>query len=370
MKDNRQILEKFDRMAKDFNLITIPNIELSPEEADGFLDCIVDESRMKDYARVIKMTTQEKDIRHLGFGDGDFLYAANYFNESHYKKQWIENRITLSTKKVRGCIVIPDDDLEDVRGVTSEAQYVNQLMQHVAKKVANDLEYNFYMGDTNQLHKSWCREEIGSLWDGWRYQINHSQAGEEYENDVCGSAQIKDACDSSSDAEWDFPGLIVEQNPAAPYNWEFKYHKMIKNMPSMYKANNGLANMVFMNNDLVTMDYLEALSERGTQLGDGIFQGKLLRSYLGVPIVDIPLMPVNLGADDDDTYGGIGDGSYTDAMLIPKGNLIIGLQRKIRIESERSAKDEATYYFYTMRVDLAIENIAAVVFVRCLTHEC
>lgn len=369
MKDSKTLLEKFDKMRKGFNLVSIPTITLNPVEADRFLDCVVDESNWKQWARIERMTLQQKNIRHIGFGSGDFLYNATHFDESKYKKQWAQNLITLNTAEVRGAIAVFDSDLEDVRAVTTEAAFVNQLMSIVARKIANDLQSAFYIADTHGLN-TFCDDSISNLWDGWRYIINHSASGQAYYNSVCGAADIKEACEAGSGHDFDLAGLIAEQDPDEPYNWEFKYHKLLKNMPSKYKANNGLSNMVFLNSDLVTQDFIGALSARSTALGDAIFTGKVKPQYGVVPIVDVPLMPTNLGQDGDGTYGLIGGGEYTDVILTPKNNLIVGIQRNIKIEAQRVAADQATYYFYSMRACPAIENVNAIVFLRCLTHEC
>jgi len=166
--------------------------------------------------------------------------------------------------------------------------------------------------------------------------------------------------------------MIAEQDDNAPYNWEFKYARAIKNMPAKYKNRFGLSNFVFLNSDLVTQDYIEALSARSTALGDAVFTGAAKPAYGKVPIVDVPLMPTNLGSDgaSPDDYGIIGGGDYTDVILTYKGNFIIGLQKDIKIEPQRSAADECTYYYYTMKAALAIENVNAIVFIKCLTHAC
>ena len=165
--------------------------------------------------------------------------------------------------------------------------------------------------------------------------------------------------------------MIAEQNAAHPYNWDFNFAMMLKNMPAKYKTQ-GLKDLVFLNSDLVTQDYITALSARATALGDAVFTGQITPQYGRVPIVDVPLMPGNLGNDllGIDYHGIIGIGDYTDVLLIPKNNLIIGLQKDIKIEPQRSAADEATYYFYTMKVALAIENVNACVLTVCLTHAC
>lgn len=373
MKDSKSLLKR--KQIEKFNLIALPTVDLLGEEADHWIDCIVDQSVMKHYARIVKMTKPTKYLRHIGFGAGKFLYPGDEFDEAKYKKQWTHNRITLETKKIRGCVAVFDDDLEE--NIEGPA-FKQRLINIITKQIANELELAFWMGDTvgyqgNGGGTAWCPTDIEHLWDGWRYQITHGEfSTQSYYNTVCGGSHIKRACEEGSGAEWDLPGMIAEQNAAAPYNWEFKYAQMIKNMPAKYKANTGLANMVFLNSDLVTQDYITALSARATGLGDGVFMGKVSPQYGRVPIVDVPLMPHDLGTDTltPDYHGIIGVGSYTDVLLIPKNNLIIGMQKDIKIEAQRSAADECWYYFYTMKVALAIENVNACVLTICLTHKC
>jgi hypothetical protein len=373
MKDAKKMLEK--NKIEKYNLISLPTIDLPPEEAKRFIDCIVDESVMKDYARIERMSKPTKRIRHLGFGDGHFLYPATHFDESDYKKQWSHNLILLTAQKFRGCAPVYDDDLEE--GLEGAA-YKAHLMSIIAKQTANELEYALYMADA-QSYNTWCDDRIEGTFDGWRYIINNSQSGDNYYNSVCGGAHIKSACLCESGtacgsghedpgAHFELSGKIAEQSAVAPYNLEIKYGMMLKNMPSKYKANTGLKNMVFLNSDLVTQDYLMALEARGTALGDrAITDGDVTR-YHKVPIIDVPLMPTALGTAPD--YGIVGAGAYTDVVLTPKNNLIIGIQKDIKIEPMRSAADECTYYFYTMKIAAAIENVNAVVFLKCLEHKC
>jgi len=380
MKDTKDLLKK--KRIEKYNLISLPTIDLPPEEADRFIDCIVDESVLKNYARIERMAKSQKRIRHLGFGAGHFLYPADNFDESDYKKQWSHNLITLNAVKFRGCAPIYDDDLEE--GLEGAA-YKTHLMNLIARQTANELEYASYMGDTH-AYNTWCDDRIESKLDGWRYIINNSQAGQAYYNSVCGAAHIKSAClcESGSACEsghealgahFEMAGKIAEQSTVAPFNLEIKYGMMLKNMPSKYKGNMGLKNMVFLNSDLVTQDYLMALERRGTPLGDAVITDDGFNKYHKVPIVDVPLMPTNLGADGIvpgpvDDYGIVAGGEYTDSMLTPKNNLIIGIQKDIKIEPQRSAADECTYYYYTLKIAIGIENVNAIVFLKCLEHKC
>jgi hypothetical protein len=374
MKDVKSLLEKF-KVRKDYNLISLPTIQLSPEEADQFITYIIDQSAMKQYARIERMGRPQKPIRALGFGNGHFLYPADHFDESKYKKQFVEEKIILSTQEVRGCIPIFDKDIEDLSGIVNEAEYKDALMKIITAKIANELEEAFWMSDLHGLN-GFPADDIRSLWDGWRYRIVNGQiVTDQYWNKVAGGSHVLDACEGGeSGSPFQAHGMIAEPIGASGECclWEFKYNVMLKTMPSIYKANNGLANMAFLNSDLVTQDYLNALSQRGTPLGDAVFLGSAQPQYGRVKIIDAPLMPTNLGdpTATPSTDGVIGAGIYTDVLLTPKNNLIIGIQRDIRIESERKASDEATYIFYSMRACPSIENINACVLLRCLEHAC
>jgi len=369
MKTVKSIIQKL-RLQKSYNLISLPAVDFSEEEADRFIDYIIDQSVLKGFARVEKMGRPEKLIRALGFGSGRFLYPADQFNETKYKKQFTSNKLKLATQKLRGCIAIYDDDLEDLPETMSEDEYKNQLVRIITAKIANELEEIYWIGETHALN-GFAADDPRGLFDGWRWRITHSALGQAYYNLVTGAAHILDACDGGATGNpFAMAGLISEREAAAPYDWEHKYHQMLKAMPSMYKAQNGLAKMRFINSDLVTQDYIAALSSRSTGLGDAVLTGAVQPQYGRVGIVDAPLMATNLGDPAANEDGKIGAGAFTDSLLTPQNNLIIGIQREIRIESERKAADEATYMFYTMRVDLAIENVDAVVLLRCLEHNC
>jgi hypothetical protein len=370
MNTTKGLLEKL-RIKKGYNLISLPTITLSEEEADRFITYIFDESALKQFARIERMNGPTKNLRAFGFGSGRFLYPASQFNEAKYKKQWASAKIPLATKKVRGAIVIHDDDLEDLPAAMSEDDYKDQMMKIITAKIANELEEICWISETAGLN-GFASDDTRGLFDGWRYRITHSATGQAYQNQVTGGAHILNACEGGqTGSAFKFAGSIAEQNPAAPYNWDFKYHGMLKNMPSKYKANAGLKNMAFLNSDQVTQDYLAALSARSTGLGDAVFKGEIEPMYNRVPIIDVPLMSTTLGdpTATPDQDGIIDAGVYTDALLTPKNNLIIGIQRDIRMESKREAADECSYVFYSARLDVALENPDAVVLARCLTIE-
>lgn len=355
MFSNKKLLSKAEFIEK---MISLPTIQLLGEEADAFLDYMVDESVLKNNARIVRMAKTTKVIRAIGFGTGRFLKPAATFSSSDYKKQWIHGKIELTAKKVRGCVVIFDDDLEE--GIEGAA-FKDHLMKLIAIKVANEVDEAAWISDTHNLG-GFANTDIRSMWDGWRYIVTHSQSGQEYYNDVTGAAVILDATDGGGGAH-DFllAGKIAEQQTSGAYNWEFKYGKALKKLASAYKTV-GLGKLRFWNSDQVTQDYLDALASRSTILGDQAILGKGPRHYGEVPIVNCPLMPITLDAN-----GKLGTGNYTDVLLTPAENLIMGIQKEITLESERSAADEATYWFYAMKLTFTIENVNACSLIKKLT---
>jgi len=427
MFTNQELLNK-----KNFQkaLIMMPTIILAAQEADRFIDYVYDQSVLKNNARQVKMQKASVNIRAIGLGTGRILHPGSTFSSSDYKTSLTHNLITLTAKEVRGCIVIPDDDIQD--NIEGDA-FVDHIMKMVTKKIANELDEAYWIGDTHSL-SGFANTDIRSLFDGWRYRIMHSGDGEDYENDVSGSAivlnaapgataaitgasqaspcvitavghgfstgdQVKitnvegmtelngklykitvltvdtfslDSVDSTGYTAYtsggvctiqDFllTGKIVEQNSSAPYNWEFKFGKARRVLPSIYKKE-GLANLRYFTNDQVAQDYIDALSARATNIGDlALTGGAPLKSGV-IPIVPCPLMANDLDAD-----GVLGGGGYTDCLLTHKSNLIIGIYKEIEMETERQAADRATYFYYTLRADLAVENVNAIVIIKNLT---
>jgi len=354
MKTNKHLLSKKQQIQK---MISLPSITLAAQEADRFIDYIVDESVMKDKARVVKMTKATQNIRALGLGSGDFLHPGATFSTSEYKKVLSQHKIELASQKVRGCIAIFDDDLED--NIEGDA-FADHLMRMVAKKISNELDIAYWIGDRGSGN-SFGDTDIRSLWDGWRYRIaNGDTDGDAYYNAVSGGSIILDATSDFITA-----GRIAMCANTAPYNWEFKYDKILATLPSKYKTG-GLSNLSFYNSDKVTQNYVEALSARSTILGDSAILGKADLQYGLVPITSCPNMPTTMAGDTQATEKAT-TGAYADVVLTPNGNFIIGIQRDIKIESQREAADEATYWFYSMRAVPAIENVNACVMARKLT---
>jgi len=289
-----------------------------------------------------------------------FLKPADTFASSDYVKTFSEGKMTLSSKKLRGCVVVYDDDLEDnIEG----SAFANHLMKIIAKRVANELDEVYYVSNTTGYGATDAR----SLFSGFRYHLLH---GDPSDSGTLPSAATE--LDASSTGDFTNAGKIAVQSTGAPYQWEFKFAKMLSSLPSKYKVQ-GLGNLRYYCNDIVASDYIEALSQRGTVLGDNAILGKAPLSFGTIPIATIPLLPTTFatGSAGTETYNdGIAtsDYKYTDVILANKDNFIIGLHRSLKLESSREPADEANYIYYTIRMDMKVENPEAAVILHNLTH--
>ena len=350
MFKNKELMMPANKMAFT-KMVSLPSITLEAEEADRFIDYIVDESVLKNSARIVKMNKETKNIRALGLGDNRFLYPGSTFTSGDYLKTLSDQKIPLTSKKMRGAVVIYDDDLED--NIEGDA-FADHVMRMVTGKIANELDEIFWIGDTADIG-GFEATDTRSLFDGWRYRIVCSQAETGYlsthYNDVSTRATLMTALAEEAWADnpgagilatqglvthpdaangfvyictvagivgaahpvwptalgeevvdnaatwrchaYDFElaGHIAEPRAAAPYDYEYKYALMLKRLPSKYKQA-GLSNLRFFNSDQVTQDYVMSLSSRGTILGDQAILGSAPIQYGTVPIVSLSLIHI------------------------------------------------------------------------------
>jgi hypothetical protein len=114
--------------------------------------------------------------------------------------------------------------------------------------------------------------------------------------------------------------------------------------------------------DFTVGDYIY-ISKAGLEYKAEI--GKVASIQAGVSLtLEENLEWAHTGADAETVKEVTLDGA--DGILTHKENFIIGLQRDIKMETERKAAEEATYFYYSIRSDIAVENLNAVVFLKNL----
>lgn len=111
---------------------------MNTEQADKFIDYIVDESVVLKSSRVVRMSTPQKVIGKIGISD-EILYPAQQGVALDVNKRTsaTPSKITLVSQEVMGEVIIYDDELED--NIEGDA-FKDHMMQMIAKKVSNQLE--------------------------------------------------------------------------------------------------------------------------------------------------------------------------------------------------------------------------------------
>lgn len=313
------------------------SVDFAPEEAARFFDILVDESVMKNNARIVQMAKATKNLRAVGLGGQKVLHPAATFHADEYIRGIKQQRIQLVAKKARGMVLIPDDDLED--NVEGEA-FANHLMELIAKTCSNELEEAWIIGDV--ADPATCLNE---MWNGW-YTVAIDSAGAGA-GDVIPAAHVLDADSYGSQYIW-------ELKPDSPYGYSFIFKKMIHALPHKYRRDR--TKLRFLVSPGIDEDWRSAIEARGTSVGDEVLLKGGALSCGNIPIVPVPGIPENQGGGADRTF----------IMLTHYENLIAGLLRELRLETERRAGDEATAVWLSIRGDVTVENVDAMVVAKNL----
>lgn len=128
---------------------------------------------------------------------------------------------------------------------------------------------------------------------------------------------------------------------------------MLKTMPSEWLRNKGA--MRFLTSVDAEIDYRDSLSDRMTMLGDqalaAVGSETAVVGYSGVPVIDIPAFPENLG----------GGSNTTNVLLTDPKNVDVGIWRKIKIETDKDIRAGVLIVVATMRFDVVYQEETAVV---------
>ncbi len=388
MITNEELLSKSAVTSNTF----ATRIGLSTEDADRFIDYIIDASFLKDNARVERMKSNTKKLVRLGIGE-EVLRPGTYGTGQENSVSVTTEQITLTSKTMKAVVPIADDAMMD--NIEGDA-FADHLMRMVANQIGNQLEYAYLMGeDTGDDEKNHIWEQV----NGW------------YPRAITSGHTVD--CTTFDDRNID----------------ESKLSRAIKTLNSKYRGSR--ENLRFIMSDDLYQDFVEVIGNRTTPLGDDAITGGPLLSFGRIPLAPCALLPNNLpvavsggasstlsadaSAEDavitvtdgtnfsagqkitigsgakqevreieskstndltltvaleydhatgEDTLEVSLDGTFT--ILCDYSNLILGIQQDINIETERRATEGVTYFVVTLRCDCALENPDAIVTLKDL----
>jgi len=375
---------------------------LSKEEADRFIDYVVDQSFLKKNARIERMNAPTKTIAKVGIGQ-KILKPAKSATDPGNTVSIVTDQLTLETKEIIAIAEISDDSLED--NIEGDA-FVDHLMRMIASQAANELDFMCMYG--NRIDNPNEATDILQLVNGW-FTVARGQG------------HVLNARDT---------GLFEDDNG---YIDPPKLSKVVKTLPNKYRGNKG--NLRILVADDIYQDYNDYLGARAVSTADPYLLGVGRLTYSNIPISAVSLLPVDrpveveggantklanaqaagtntiqvLDADDIEDGQtlalGLGTGyeevvtvasvsgttitlqsdlyyphdagasvkqvtpNGSDLLLTDYRNLIFGIQRDIKWETERHARRRSTSFVMTLRVDTQVENPDALVLLEGLTSK-
>jgi HK97 family phage major capsid protein len=278
---------------------------LNPEQENTFFRKVIDAPTILKECRFVPMAGPRKEINKIGFADR-ILKAANQgtistpeLAETGTRALTRANRtlpslskITLDTDELIAEINIPYEVLED--NIEKE-NLQSTMLDMIAEGCARDLEEKIILGDTTSAD-AYLALQNGILAATSSNTVNHGGA----EVDV---------------------NLFKNMRNALPV----RYHRFINDMRFYVSTTR-------------EVDMRAALAQRQTNLGDQMLAASAAISMMGVQVRGATQMP------------------NANAILLNPKNLIVGIQRNMRMEMDKNIRERAIIIVLTMRMDHLFEE--------------
>ena len=311
MASNQELARRADLVLADLNS---NGGLLAPEQANTFIDMVMEEPTVLRQVRQERMNAPEKKINKIGFGSR-ILKAAPQGSTPFQQDNAINNRylaaadrskpttsqITLQTKEVMAEVRLPYEVLEDnIEGQSFESH----VMRLIAGRVAIDMEEYGLYADTAS------GDALLALQDGWlkrmtSHVVNNASAGVS-------------------------PTMFQSGMLAMPQ----KYLRNIAQMKHIVSVAN-------------TIKYRGKVAERSTGYGDSMLTGSAPIYALGVQVEAAPMLAAQ--------------GTGNNGIFTYPQNLIFGIQRQIQVETDKDIRSREIIIVLTARVALQIEDEDATV---------
>jgi hypothetical protein len=301
--DNRTVLEKADLALAD---LTTGGGLLQPAQAQKFIRILIDESVILKQGTVVPMKSPKQLIEKIRFA-GRILRAgaeAAALPPGDRSKPDL-SQVELDAQLFKAEVRLNNEVLEDS---IERGQLRQTIMQLMAEAISRDIDEVIIRGDT--------------------------ASGDPFLAKLDGI--LKQATSNIVDAQNQTTNKGV-------------FRDMLKSMPSAFLRNK--REMRFFTSVDSEIDYRDSLAERATVVGDKFLEQDEPVAYSGVPVVDVPLFPENLG---------IG-GNTTNVLLTDPKNINIGIWRNIRVETDKLVSEGVLIIVATLRFDVKFAEETAVV---------
>lgn len=309
MATNQELIQRADLAIAD---LTANGGILLPEQANAFLDIVLNEPTILKQVRQVRMNAPTRKINRIGFQSrilraavqtGGALDAGGndrYVRAADRAKPTTQ-QIELNTKEVIAEIRLPYEALEDnIEGQSLESH----IMRLIGERAAIDLEELALAGD------SASGDAYLALHDGYMKRI---------------TSHIVNNLNAGVNPDMFDAGLLALPQQYLRFMNKMK-HWVTPATRIRYRAN---------------------VAKRATGYGDAALQQDIALYAGGIPIEAAAMLSV------------VGTGNQ-GLMTIPD-NLIFGIQREVRVETDKDIRSREYIIVLTARVALQIEDELATV---------
>lgn len=306
MIDNHTILQKADLALSD---LTTDGGILLAAQAQKFIRILIDASKFLPLAQVKPMKSQKELVEKIRFTTRILRPAveATALAAGQRVKPDL-SKVELDSQAFKAEVNLNDFVLEDS---IERGQFRQTVLQLMAERVGLDVEDVVINGDTGSA------DPTLAVLDGVRKQAVSNVVAAGGGTPVIISGQV--------------------------------FRDMLKTMPSEFLRRKG--DLRFLTSVDAEIDYRDGLLQRATRLGDRFLETDQLSSYTGVPVMDIPVFPENLGTGTNET----------EALLLDPKNARVGIWRTMRIETDKDVRAGVLIIVISLRFDVKFEEETAVV---------
>jgi HK97 family phage major capsid protein len=301
MPTTEEILNKADLAVSD---LVSNGGYLNPIQANTFIRMLIEQPTLLNDIRVVPMNAPTMEINKIGFTSRILKVApaSGTALSASDRSAPTTDKVELTTTEIIAEVHIPYDVLEDN---IERGRLEDTIMQLITERASLDLEELIIRGDTG--------------------------SGDAY-------LALKDGCLAQATSH------VVDYGATAPSVTKAVFKAGIKAMPNKYLRNRSA--MRFYTSPHAEIEYADSLANRETPMGDRKITGWAPNYAFGIPVKAAALMP---------------DSKYI--LTWPK-NFILGVQRRIMIETDRDIRARVLIVVLTLRIDIKFEEEDAVV--KCL----
>jgi len=290
---NRSLIEKADLALQD--LITGGGY-LQPEQSLKFMRLLIKQSKLLQMTTVRPMKAPKASVSQIKFGSRVLRRGAENVALTQAERSKPDFKIVeLDAKLFKAEVHLDDEVLEDN---IEAGDFRQTVMELLSEAIARDVEELVINGDVTST------DPFLSTLDGILKQSTSHVV------DAAGGPMSKDLLDD-----------------------------LLRSLPSEYRSDKtALRFLCAVDSE---QDYRSTLAERATAAGDRFLEESPPVMYSGVPLAPIPLWPENLGQA----------ANRTSIVLTHPKNLVVGIWRQIRFETDRDISAGHLKIVATLRFD-------------------